>query len=91
MLLDQQIACFHRYVSKPIGNIFDKYLLILRIFRYLLRVAQGPSDHVSFLFLISDPSNVTETHINIPRKIATHDVEPFIEFDDINAPKSLLD
>lgn len=61
MLLDQQIAYLHRYVSKPTGNIFDKYLLILRNFRYLLWVAQGSSAHFSFLLLISDPSEVTDT------------------------------
>lgn len=90
-LLDQMIAYLHRYVSKATGNMFDKYLLIVRHFRYLLWVAQGPSAYFSFLLLISATSRVTETNINTPREITTYDLESFTEFDDTDAAKSLFE
>ena len=74
-LLDQMIAYLHRYVSKATGNMFDKYLSIVRHFRYLLWVAQGPSAYFSFLLLISATSKVTETNINTPREITTYDLD----------------
>ena len=91
MLLDQRIAYSHRYVSKATGNIFDKYLLIVRHFRYLLWVAQGPSAHFSFLLLILDTSKVKETNINTAREITTYDLESFTEFGDTDAAKRLLE
>lgn len=88
-LFDQSVAYLHRYVSKATGNIFDKYLLIVRHFRYLLWVAQGRSAHFSFLLLVSDISKVAETNINTARKITTYDLESFTEFDDTDPAKRL--
>lgn len=89
MLFDQSVAYLHRYVSKATGNIFDKYLLIVRHYSYLLWVAQGRSAHFSFLPLVSDISKVAETNINTPRKITTYDLESFTEFDDTDPAKRL--